>query len=89
MDLHGKLAPVLQFEQAHVTNSQAVVTNKFGPTTAQKQPVAITNHHIGIPYLPVALEHHGLLSSRKICSSIVCTKFLMTCYRLLVGNISK
>jgi hypothetical protein len=80
MDLHGKLALVLlQLEQTDVTKSQAVVTNKFGPTSAQKQPVAITNHHIGIPYLPFALEHHGLLSSRKICGSIVCTKFLMTC----------
>ena len=87
MDLHGKLALVLLlFEQTDVTNSQTVVTNKFGPTSTQKQPATITNNHIGIPRLPVALEHHGLLSSRKICSSIVCTKFL-SCYRLLVRNI--
>lgn len=71
MDRHGKLPLVLlQFEQADISDSQTVVTGKFGPTSAKEPPVTITNQHLGFPYLPHALEHQSLLSARKMQISI-------------------
>jgi hypothetical protein len=79
MDLHGKLPLVLlQFKQTEVTDLQTVVTNKCRPASPQKPPVATRNLHFGLPDLPLALEHRGLLSSWKMSSSIFCAEFLIS-----------
>lgn len=77
MDLHDKLPLILQFKQTEVTDSQTIVTNKCRPASPQKPPVATSNLHPGLPDLPLALEHHGLLASWKMSSSIFCAEFLI------------
>lgn len=74
MDRHGKLPLVLlQFEQADISDSQMVITGKFGPTSTKEPPVTnltITNQHLGFPYLAHAMEHQSLVSVRKMQFSI-------------------
>ena len=77
MDLHGKLPLVLQFKQTEVTDLQTVVTNKCRPASPQKPLVATINLHLDLPDLPLALEHHGLLSSWKMSSTIFFAEFLI------------
>ena len=71
MDIHGKLPRVLlQIEQTDVTDSQAIVASKFGPTSIKKPPSTIMNHHLRFPCLPHALQRHSLPASWKMYSSI-------------------
>jgi len=86
MDLHGELRLVLQFEEADIADSQTIAMDEFRPTSTQKPPVAPLKHHFGLPYLPHALEHHGLPSSWKMdSSSISRTQFLVR-YRQRIRN---